>query len=84
MTIQQFNEKYKHYIEPGFYGLTINNAEFIQWLDQKFKNFVQKPGFKFSQIKVKFGTGRFYAEGISRAEIDEVEDKITEVYNNIS
>ena len=81
MTADQFNEKYKQYLEEGHYGLAIEDAEFIEWLDNKFQNFIKKPDFKFEQIKAKFGYGRFYAEGegLTEEEIREVENKITEI-----
>lgn len=79
MTVEQFDEKYKDYLEDGHYGLAINNEEFINWLDDKFQEFIKQPGFKFSQIKAKFGMGRFYAEGLTDEQILEVEKKITEL-----
>lgn len=77
-TTQEFNDKYRDYLEEGHYGLDISNPEFIEWLDGKFQSFVQKPGFKYSQIKNKFGMGRFYCEGLSEEEVSEVESKISE------
>ena len=56
MTTGQFNEKYKDYLEEGHYGLAFGDEEFINWLDSKFQEFIKKPGFTYSQIKVKFGT----------------------------
>lgn len=79
MTVNQFNEKYKDYLEEGHYGLAINDAEFIDWLDNKFQGFIQRPGFTYSQIKAKFGMGRFYCEGLTRDEEYEVEDRITKL-----
>ena len=77
MTSDEFNEKYKDFLEEGHYGLAINNNEFIEWLDEKFQSFIQKSGFSYSQIKEKFGSGRFYCEGLEYQEIKEVESKIT-------
>jgi hypothetical protein len=77
MTTNEFNEKYKDFLEEGHYGLAINDAEFILWLDERFQTFIQKPGFSFSQIKMKFGSGRFYCEGLEMEEINEVENKIS-------
>lgn len=79
MNSDQFNEKYSPYLEEGHYGLAIDHPEFIDWLDEKFQGFVKKPGFSYSQIKSKFGMGRFYCEGLSRDEIYEVEKRITEI-----
>lgn len=79
MTTEQFNTKYKDYLEEGHYGLAINDKGFIQWLDSKFQEYIKQPGFSYSQIKAKFGMGRFYAEGITREQEYEVESKITEL-----
>ncbi len=78
-TKADFNIKYNDYLEDGHYGLDISNPEFIKWLDNKFKEFIKTPNFKYSQIKIKFGEGRFYCEGLSIEEINEVEDKISEL-----
>jgi hypothetical protein len=80
MTSKQFNEKYKDFLEEGHYGLDVHNPEFIEWLDGKFQEFVKKEGFSYSQIKAKFGMGRFYCEGLSNEEENEVEQKITELF----
>lgn len=78
MTIEQFNEKYKDFLEEGHYGLAVGEEKFMDYLDKKFQEFIKIPGFKYSQIKVKFGMGRFYCEGLSPEEVNEVENKITE------
>lgn len=79
MTAQEFNQKYKRYLEEGHYGLAIGDTEFVQWLDQRFQEFIKKPGFSYSQIKTKFGMGRFYCEGLTYNEISEVELKISQL-----
>lgn len=60
MTISEFNEKYKEYLEEGHYGLDINTPSIIQYLDEIFQGLIKIPGFKYSQIKEKFSTSRFY------------------------
>ena len=77
MTSTEFNTKYKQYLEEGYYGLAINDEEFINWLDGKFQEFIKNPNFSYTQLKIKFGMGRFYCEGLSIEEIKEVENKIT-------
>lgn len=77
MTVDDFNKKYNDFLEEGHYGLSIDDTEFIKWLDERFEIFTKKPGFSFSQIKTKFGFGRFYCKGIEIEEIKEVEDKIS-------
>lgn len=81
MTIDQFNKKYENHLEDGHYGLAIGAPEFVKWLDAKFEEFIKKPDFKFSQIKAKFGYGRFYCEGLTNEEIYEVEQKITDLHS---
>ena len=77
MTRIEFNEKYKEYLEEGHYGLSFDIPKFILWLDSRFQEFIKEPNFKYSQIKQKFGMGRFYAEGIDDDAIFEVEGKIS-------
>ncbi len=81
MTARQFNEKYKDYLEEGHYGLDIHAESFIVWLDEKFQEFIKKPGFSYSQIKSKFGYGRFYCEGLARYEEVEVEQRISKLFS---
>ncbi|NCD06154.1 MAG: hypothetical protein EOL97_08550 [Spirochaetia bacterium] len=77
MTSNEFNLKYKDYIEDRFEGLEIDIPELTNWLDDKFQEFIKIPGFQFAQIKSKFGYGRFYANGLSSEQLDEVKSKIT-------
>ena len=60
MTASEFNEKYKEYLEKEHYGLDINTPSIIQYLDEIFQGLIKIPGFKYSQIKEKFSTSRFY------------------------
>ncbi len=76
MTTKEFNEKYSAYLEERHYGLDFGGPEFVSWLDEKFQSFIKKPGFEFSQIKEKFGMGRFYCKGLTAEEIAEVEREI--------
>ena len=81
-TTTEFNEKYKDYLEHGYYGLSFGNEEFINWLDDKFQEFIKQPEFKYSQIKAKYNTGRFYCDGLSYEQVKAVENKITELCKN--
>ena len=77
MTAKEFNEKYSSYLEKGHYGAEgHDNAEFLNWLDEKFQKFITYPGFRFTQIKSKFQWGRFYCEGVPQEEVREVEERI--------
>ena len=60
MTTSEFNEKYKEYLEEGHYGLDISTPSIIKYLDEMFQGLIKIPGFKYSQIKEKFSTSRFY------------------------
>ena len=61
MTTKEFNKKYEDYLEQGHYGLDINILSVIEYLDSIFdKGLVTIPGFKYSQIKLKFNMARFY------------------------
>jgi hypothetical protein len=60
MTVSEFNEKYKEYLEERHYGLAIFTPSIIKYLDEMFQGLIKIPGFKYTQIKEKFGSGRFY------------------------
>jgi hypothetical protein len=61
MTTKEFNEKYKDYLEEGHYGLDINIPSVVEYLNNIFEyGLTFLPGFKYSQIKLKFGMARFY------------------------
>lgn len=77
MTATEFNKKYHEFLVPGHYGLDVHDPDFIEWLDLRFETFIQIPGFKYSQVKAKFGYGRFYADGLSAEQVNEVEQKIS-------
>lgn len=70
-TVDEFNEKWRFHIEPGFedQGLMIQNSEVIYYLDQQFKILEQQQGkspFLYSQIKLKFGEPRVYLSNVHR------------------
>lgn len=60
-SLKDFNEKYKDYLEEGHYGLSFEGEEFLKFLDDLFKELIKFPGFKYSQIKIKWGGIRFYS-----------------------
>ena len=61
MNYNEFNSKWSKYKADGHYGLEITNEKVIEFLDELFKTLVEIPGFKYRQIKVKFGYSRFYS-----------------------
>lgn len=80
ITADQFNEKYKDYLEEGHYGLAIDNPDVVKFLDEAFQDLIKIPGFRYSQIKIKFGTARFYCDG-ARNLSWLVEREITRIVN---
>jgi hypothetical protein len=62
MTATEFNEKYAAYLEDRHYGLDIDIPSVIDYLDEKFQEFIKVPGFSYSQIKLKFNMARVYCE----------------------
>lgn len=75
----EFNKKYRKWLEEGHYGLDIDlSDETLKKLDEKFQEFIKRPDFTYSQIKLKFGMGRFYAKGLTREEEREIEKLIEE------
>lgn len=77
MTLKEFNNKYKDYIEEGFDGLEFDIPEVTKFLDDIFENVLTKiPGFQYSQIKLKFNMTRFYTNLKSMHMMMLVEEKI--------
>jgi hypothetical protein len=80
MTIEEFNEKYKDYLEDRYYGLAINDEHVIAYLDDLFeKDLIKREGFKYHQIKLKFGTARFYADEVTADESYKIEEVINTI-----
>jgi hypothetical protein len=81
MTTKEFNEKYSDFLEEGHYGLAINDDPgVINFLDKIFEDLTRIPGFKFYQIKLKFGFARFYAKEISSEMQRMVENGINDIF----
>ena len=57
---KEFNIKYKDYLEEGHYGMDIDIPSVITYVDQIFNDLTQIPGFKYQQIKTKYGLARVY------------------------
>lgn len=80
MTSDEFNLKYKDYLEDGHYGLELEDEKIIEYLDNEFQELIKIPNFKYSQIKFKFNWFCFYADNLPKGKQQEVEDKIKELY----
>lgn len=59
-TIEEFNNKYKEYIDEGHSGMSINEPSVLAYVDQVFNDLTLIPGFKYQEIKTKFGLARVY------------------------
>ena len=59
-TNKEFNDKYKEYIEEGHYGMDIEESSVLAYVDEIFNDLIQIPGFKYQQIKTKYGLARVY------------------------
>ena len=69
MTTVEFNNKYSRYLEPGHYGMAIEDSKVINYLDLEFAKEIKKdPLFSFAQIKMKFGSSRCYTSSDNNAE----------------
>lgn len=79
-TTEDFNNKWKDYLEEGFYGMAINNLEVIEYLDKEFEKEIKvNPEFNYAQIKLKFGYPRIYANSKNTREW---EKQITKLLRN--
>lgn len=81
MTAEEFDKKYEAYLEKGHYGLAIDDEAVINYLDERFQEFIKIPGFSYSQIKLKFGMARVYCEP-SSVPTSELETAIENILNN--
>lgn len=76
MTADEFNEKYKDYLVRDHYGLDIQDKAVVEYLDKEFQKFIQVKRFLYYQIKLKYGSCRFYCEGLSSVEVLRVEENV--------
>jgi len=81
MTAIEFNLKYEDFLEDRFYGLDIDIPEVTKFLDEIFEDLIRMQGFSFAQIKLKFGTARFYAD-VSTTLMLLIEQKIDDIIKN--
>jgi hypothetical protein len=75
-TTKEFNTEYANYIETGFDGMEIGVPSVIHYINTVFKDLVKIPGFKYSQIKTKFGLPRVYTN------LDELLPFVGRIINN--
>ena len=81
-TNEEFNTKFKDYLEEEHYGMSIQIPSVLTYVDQIFHDLTQIPGFKYQQVKVKFGLARVHTNlpeilpFAGRILTQELEDKI--------
>lgn len=62
MDALEFNNKWKNYLNTGYYGLNINIPQVVEYLDSEFEKEIKiNETFNYSQIKLKYGVARVYA-----------------------
>jgi hypothetical protein len=59
-TSNEFNEKYEDFLEEDHYGISIDIPAVIHYVDQVFQDLIKIDGFKYQQIKTKFGMARVH------------------------
>ena len=59
-TNEEFNTKYIDYLEEAHYGMAIQVPSVLTYVDQIFQDLTEIPGFKYQQVKTKFGMARVY------------------------
>jgi hypothetical protein len=59
-TCEEFNTRYAQYLDIDLDGLIIEYPSVIHYVDQIFQDLIKIEGFKYSQIKTKFGLARVY------------------------
>lgn len=82
-TTNEFNTKYKEYLEEGHYGLDLDKQEVIEYLDKEFQELIKIPGFQYSQIKSKFSWFCFYCDNVPIEKVTEIETKLKELYKSL-
>lgn len=55
-----FNEKFKEFLEEDYNGMEINIPGVLEYVDYVFTDLIKIPGFKFKEIKTKFGLACVY------------------------
>lgn len=85
MTQNAFNIKYEQYLEEGFekQGLQFDKPQVTEYLDKQFQTLININGFKYSQIKLKFGYPRVYMRNVDIETINAIETDIHNIIQNL-
>lgn len=81
-TNKEFNDKYVDYLEHMHYGIDIQITSVLTYVDQIFNDLTKISGFKYQQIKLKYGLARVHTNleellpFAGRILTQELEDKI--------
>ena len=75
-TTKEFDIEYIDYLETGFNGMEIGVPSVVHYVNTVFKDLIKIPGFKYSQIKTKFGLPRVYTN------LDELLPFVGRIINN--
>lgn len=59
MTKNEFNEKYKDFIEEGYPGMELINETLIWYIDKVMETLIKIPNFKLHTITYKLGSYDF-------------------------
>ncbi len=78
MTASEFNEKYDAFLEPGHYGMALSGPA-VEFMDVLFDKWSKLPGFRYSQIKSKFGHARIYVDGVPEYDVSYAEAELTKI-----
>lgn len=57
---EEFNTKHVAYLEADHWGMQIQVPAVLTYVDQIFQDLTEIPGFKYQQVKTKFGLARVY------------------------
>ena len=85
MDADEFDQKYKHYIPNGWYGLGFSIPDVTDYLDKEMEDLILIPGFELHQVKLKFNMARFYFQtnwkdkGLEAVIENKIENKINEL-----
>ena len=81
MTLNEFNNKWSSNIPKGWYAMTIEDEEVIDYIDEVLEEYAPCREIEIHQIKLKFGMARFYVQGLEDIQL-EVEKTINRILDN--
>lgn len=85
-TNKEFNDKYAAYLEKDHAGMSIGIPSVLSYVDVVFQDLIKIEGFKYQQVKAKFGLARVYTNldellpFVGRIIQQELEEKINFIF----